>query len=153
VCAQRSEPIGPQDTYGVLADRLARTGGELLVSTLREWPPCREQDEALVTYAEKITPEDRELDSGRPALELERVVRALTPHIGAFVVLDDGTRLGVHEARAVSAQPAQPAQPGIRLAPPLPVLGTIDGTLELPVVQPPGGRPMRGEDYLRGRQT
>jgi methionyl-tRNA formyltransferase len=156
VCAQRRETIGPQDTYGVLADRLARTGAELLVSTLREWPPCREQDEALVTYAEKITPRDRELDSGRPALELDRVVRALAPHIGAFVLLDDGTRLGVHEARVGPAQPAQPAQParlGIRLAPPLPVLDTIDGTLELLVVQPPGGRPMPGEDYLRGRQT
>ncbi|MGI8864832.1 MAG: methionyl-tRNA formyltransferase [Solirubrobacteraceae bacterium] len=149
VCAQRNEPIGPQDSYGSLADRLAGAGGELLVSTLGQRPPCREQDEALVTYAEKIAPADRELDAGRPALELERVVRALTPHIGAFVLLDDGTRLGVHQTRVV----AGPAQPGIRLAPPLPALGTIEGTLELLLVQPPGGRPMPGEAYLRGRQT
>jgi methionyl-tRNA formyltransferase len=149
VCAQRSEPIGPQDTYGSLADRLAGIGGELLVSTLEQRPPCREQDEALATYAEKIASEDRELDAGRSALELERVVRALSPHIGAFILLDDGTRLGVRQARVS----AGPAQPGIRLAPPLPALGTSDGTLELLVVQPPGGRPMSGEDYLRGRQT
>jgi methionyl-tRNA formyltransferase len=149
VCAQRGEPIRSEDTYGSLAERLARVGGEQLVSSLEERPPCHEQDEALVTYAEKITPEDRELDPARPALELERRVRALTPHIGAFVLLDDATRLGVRQTRVV----AERAEPGVRLAPPLPVLGTVDGTLELLVVQPPGGRPMRGEEYLRGRQA
>ena len=50
---------------------------------LDEQPPCVEQDESLATYAEKITADDRELDPARAAAELERVVRALTPHIGA----------------------------------------------------------------------
>ena len=46
-------------------------------------PPCREQDEDGVTYAEKISAADRTLDPRRPAEEHERVVRALHPHIGA----------------------------------------------------------------------
>ncbi len=147
VCSRAVEPIRPADTYGTLSERLAKVGGELLVSALEEPGPCVEQDETLVTYAEKITPEDRRLDPERPAAELERVVRSLTPHIGAFVMLAGDHRLIVREARVV----AHGFGPGIRLEPPVPVLGTVDGALELPVVQPPGGRPMRGEDYLRGR--
>src|SRR6185437_11272239 len=141
--------IGPQDTYGTLAQRLQRIGGELLVRALDESPPCAEQDEARVTYADKITAADRQLDPGRPAEELERTVRALTPHIGAYVALADGTPLGVREARV--GPPQGETQPGaISLDGPLPVLATADGTLELVVVQPPGKRPMPGGDYLRG---
>ena len=148
VCAQATEPIGPEDTYGTLAPRLAEIGGELLVRTLTDRPPCAEQDEALATYAEKITPPDRELDPSRPAMELERVVRALTPHIGAFVELGDGTRLGVYGARVVPGG----GTPGLSLDGPLPVLSTVDGALELVIVQPPGRRPMNGEDFVRGLQ-
>ena len=67
-------------------------------------PAFAEQDEAGVTYAEKIGPEDRLLDPARPASELERVVRALHPHIGARVALADGTLLGVHRARVAEIQ-------------------------------------------------
>ena len=62
VCAQATEPIRAEDTYGTLAARLEELGAELLVRALDERPPCAEQDEALATYADKITPEDRELD-------------------------------------------------------------------------------------------
>jgi methionyl-tRNA formyltransferase len=155
VCLVQSEPIAPQDTYGTLAERLQRVGGELLVRALDESPPCSAQDDARATYADKITSADRELDPGRPAAELERIVRALTPHIGAYVRLADGTPLGVREARA--GPPLQAAAgeipPGsVSLHGPLPRLVTADGTLELVVVQPPGKRPMPGVDYLRGRR-
>jgi methionyl-tRNA formyltransferase len=147
VCAERGERVAADDTYGTLAARLADAGGELLVSTLNESPPCAEQDEALATYAEKIGPEDRRLDPSRPALELERVVRALTPHIGAQLVLDDGTPLGVARARALETGP--PAGE-LSLGGPLPVLGCGEGALELIVVKPPGRREMSAEDWLRG---
>jgi methionyl-tRNA formyltransferase len=153
VCLEESEPIGPEDTYGSLAQRLQRIGGELLVRALDESPPCAEQDEAGVTYADKITAADRQLDPSRPAEELERTVRALTPHIGAYDALADGTPLGVREARVGPPRDggAGETQPGaISLDGPLPVLATADGTLELVVVQPAGKRPMPGGDYLRG---
>jgi methionyl-tRNA formyltransferase len=155
VCLEESEPIEPHDTYGTLAQRLQRVGGELLVRALDESPPCSAQDDACATYADKITSADRELDPGRPAAELERVVRALTPHIGAYVRLSDGTPLGVREARV--GPPLQAAAgeipPGsVSFDGPLPLLVTADGTLELVLVQPPGKRPMPGGDYLRGRR-
>jgi len=161
VCALAGEPIRPDDTYGTLAARLEELGAELLVHMLDERPPCDEQDEALVTYADKITTDDRELDPSRPAVELERVVRALTPHIGAYVVLGDRSRLGVRAARVAGVDgPRAAGGPGARTLPQgpvsfdgaVPVLGTAEGALELLEVQPPGGRPMSGEDYLRGRR-
>ncbi|MFL5828686.1 MAG: methionyl-tRNA formyltransferase [Solirubrobacteraceae bacterium] len=148
VCAQREDPIRPDDTYGSLAGRLQVVGGELLVAVLGAPLECQDQDDALATYAEKIGPGDRELDPEHPAAQLERVVRALEPHIGAFVALEDETRLGVHAARVVSSD--ELAAGTLRLDGPRPVLGCSVGALELTVVQPPGRRAMSGEDYLRG---
>lgn len=150
VCLHASEPIRPQDTYGGLADRLQTLGGELLVRALGRPLQFTEQDESLVTYAEKISPQDRALRADRSVAELERTVRALTPHIGAYVELQDGTRLGVHEARAWPDDGPPPGSVSFDGA--LPVLGCADGAIALVVVQPPGRRPMSGEDYLRGRR-
>jgi methionyl-tRNA formyltransferase len=149
VCAQEHEPISTQDTYGTLAGRLATLGGELLVRTLDDRPPCAEQDDSLATYAEKIVPEDRRLDPTRPATELERVVRALAPHVGAWVELNDGTRLGVTEARALPSESGPPGQLVVlgrdRLA-----VACADGELALLRVKPPGGREMDGDEWVRG---
>ena len=65
VCLQAREPIRPDDDYGTLAARLQALGGDLLVRALDERPPWVEQDEAGVTYAEKIEAADRALDPTR----------------------------------------------------------------------------------------
>ncbi len=150
VCAQQSEPIAPEDTYGRLALRLQAIGSELLVQTLDARPPCADQDDSLATYADKIVGEDRALDPARSATELERVVRALTPHIGARVRIGEETWLGVSEARALLSD--GPPAGIVSLDGERPVLGCSQGSLELLVVQPPGRRAMSGEDYLRGRR-
>jgi methionyl-tRNA formyltransferase len=149
VCAQASESITADDTYGSLAARLEELGADLLIGTLDESPPCVPQDDELATYAAKIGPEDRELDPARPAVALERTVRALTPHIGAHIVLADGERLGVSAARVLDDGPPEGE---LRLDGARPVFGCAEGALELVVVQPAGRRPMSGEDYLRGRR-
>jgi methionyl-tRNA formyltransferase len=162
VCLAAAEPILTGDSHGSLAPRLSGLGGELLVRALEEAPPFVEQSEDGVTYAEKITPADRLLDPGRPAAELERVVRALHPHIGARVALPDGTLLGVHRAALTKDPPtgdpsdgADAAQGGEarlglaardgRL-----LLDCNPGVLELLEVQPPGGRAMDASSYLHG---
>jgi methionyl-tRNA formyltransferase len=160
VCLRATEPIHPDDTYGTLAPRLARLGGDLLVEALDTQPPFADQDDAAATYADKIVAEDRTLDPARPATELERTVRALEPHIVARVALPDGEWLGVHEAAVADAHPPAAPVPPPGEAPPPPgrlvarggrlVLGCEDGGLELLVVQPPGGRAMAAADFLRG---
>jgi methionyl-tRNA formyltransferase len=150
ICLQATISIGPSDTYGTVALHLQKLGGELLLLELDESPECREQDESLATYADKISAADRLLDPSRPATELERVVRALTPHIGAHVRLPDGTLLGVLQARVV----AEGAVGGgvVSFKGPRPVLGCAEGGLELDVVRPPGRREMSGEAFLRGQR-
>jgi methionyl-tRNA formyltransferase len=128
VCLSQAIGIRDDDTYGTLASRLEELAGTLLARALDEQPPFVPQPSDGVTYAEKITAADRTLDPDRPAAENERIVRALSPHIGARVVLDDGTYLGVRRARVAD-----------------------DGHLELLEVQPAGGRPMSWADYQRGR--
>ena len=138
------EPIAPDDTYGTLAPRLQELGADLLLRVLDERPQPAEQIEDGVTYAEKIGPADRTLDPSAPPERNERVVRALNPHIGARVELDDGSLLGVLRAAV--------REPGVAGA-----LSVDDrrrlmlGGLELIEVQPAGGRPMNASAYLRGR--
>jgi methionyl-tRNA formyltransferase len=166
VCLVETEPIRAEDTYGSLAARLQERGSELLLRVLDmraegRAPAFVEQREADATYAEKIAPGDRLLDPARPADELERLVRALHPHIGARVELADGTLLGVHEASLPSPEEtAAGAQDGGRGATAghgvlerdgRLLLVCASGELELRVVQPPGGRAMDAESYLRGR--
>jgi methionyl-tRNA formyltransferase len=148
VCLQESEPIGAGDDFGTLAARLERVGGDLLVRALDERPPFAEQDEAHVTYAHKIEAADRALDPSRSPAELERVVRALRPHIGARVALPGGDFLGVVAARVSdgAAEPGRVRADGERL-----LLGARGGALELTEIRPPGARPMAAADWLRGR--
>jgi methionyl-tRNA formyltransferase len=126
ICLQERVTIDPEDDYGTLAAKLEQLGGEMLVRALSDDLPFVEQDEEQVTYAEKITPADRLLDPGEPATARARRVRALSPHIGAYLERPDGSRLGVWKARANGEN------------------------LELLVVQPPGKRPMPWAAYQRG---
>ncbi|MEK6271080.1 MAG: methionyl-tRNA formyltransferase [Actinomycetota bacterium] len=144
-------PIEPADDYGTLSARLAELGGELILQALDLHAAGQleltDQDDSLATYADKIAPTERRLDPARPAVELERTVRALNPHVGAYLELDTGGRLGV---RAASAQdgaltPGQLAADGRAL-----LLGCGEGVLRLDVVQPAGKRPMPADAYLRG---
>lgn len=154
VCLARSEPISAEDTYGTLAPRLERIGADLLLhalDTLERGEPLAfaEQDEQAVTYAEKILAEDRLLDPKRSAVELERVVRALYPHIGARLRLAGGELLGVVRAQAID-ELSRPEPGAIQALDGRLLYGTAEGALELLEVQPAGKRPMDAGSYLRG---
>jgi methionyl-tRNA formyltransferase len=124
IAAQRSFPIGEQDDAGSVYEKSAAIAVDLLDAVLPE-PDFTPQDEEGVTYAEKITAADRELDWGEPAEELLNRVRALSPHIGARAELH-GRPVTIWKARVA----------GRRLEP-----------LE---VQPDGKRRMTYDEFLRG---
>ena len=149
IAAQRAEAIRPDDDYGSLSERLAALGGELLVEALDREQSFHEQPDTGVTYAEKIAPEDRLLDPQLTADLLERRVRALRPHIGAYVDLPWDERLGV--TRAALATGGDPPPPGELAAVDGHLLyGATGGALELFEVHPQGKRPMDAEAWIRG---
>jgi methionyl-tRNA formyltransferase len=150
--ALRTEvPLGQDEDFEALSAKLAALGGDLLVRALdlqaRGELRFEEQDEEGATYAEKIDPSERRLDPRRPAAELAGAVRALTPHVGAYLQLADGERLGVRSARAVDVSVRTgdvKSEWGALL------VGCCRGALRLDVVQPAGGKPMPVDAYLRG---
>jgi methionyl-tRNA formyltransferase len=151
VALREEVPLGADEDFEALSGRLATLGGELLARALdlqaRGELEFERQDEAGATYAEKIDPSERRLDPGRPAVELAATVRALTPHVGAYLETADGERLGVRRARAVDVSVktgAVKSEWGALL------VGCCRGALRLELVQPPGGRPMPVDAYLRG---
>jgi methionyl-tRNA formyltransferase len=150
--AMREEvAISAEDDFEALAAKLAAFVGEMLAAAFDLLADDRleleEQDERGATYAEKIDAAERRLDPSRPAEDLARTVRALTPHVGAYLETAGGERLGVRRARAVDVGVRTGevrAEWGALL------LGCGRGALRLEVVQPAGGKPMAADAYLRG---
>jgi len=126
VAAQAAFPIGSEDDAHDVLARAAEVAVRLLDSVLADPAPVFRPQEGEPTYAEKIGPDDRRLDPTRPAEELVRVVRALSPHIGARADLE-GRRVTVWRARVGE-----------------------DGGFEPLEVQPEGGRRMEYAAWLRG---
>jgi methionyl-tRNA formyltransferase len=148
LCLQRAEPIRPDDDYGTLSARLAALGGELLTEALDLRPPLRDQPAEGTTYAHKIERADRLLDPRLMPDELERRVRALTPHIGAFLELPWDEPLGV--LRAAVAVEEGPAPGELAVQDGRLLYGATAGALELLQLQPAGKRAMDAADWLRG---
>jgi methionyl-tRNA formyltransferase len=126
IAARESFPIGPEDDAGTLFARSAEVAARLLDEVLPA-PSFVPQGEQGVTYAEKITPSDRELNLDDPHDAWLRV-RALSPHIGAWTTMH-GRRLTIWRAR-------------------------LDDGAFVPVeVQPEGKRRMGYDEFLRGVQA
>lgn len=147
---EAEEPIRVDDTTGALGSRLAERGAALIVPTLagldRGDVRPRPQPADGVTYADKLTVEEAELDWTRTASELERVVRALDPSPGAFT--DIGRRLKVWRADVLPGD----GEPGriAEVTPDGPAIQTSDARLRLLEVQPEGKRRMSGAEFVRG---
>jgi len=153
ILLQRATPIGSEETGGELTDRLATLGAELIgetldalrAGTLRPEP----QNDAEVTYAPRIDQQQRRIDWKRPADELARLTRALSPAPAAFTTLGP-RRLKIFRARADEA-PAKAAPGAVlpggtgRL-----VVGTGRGSLELLEVQLEGRRRLTAAEFLVG---
>lgn len=151
VLLERRTPIGPEDTAGELFERLARLGGEAAVEALdrleRGQAHYTPQDPALVTHAPKLQKQDGDLDWSRPAVELERLVRAMHPWPGARALAPGDRSLVVEAARVVEGC----GEPGALLeAGPRCVVACGEGALELLRVKPAGKKAMAAPDWLRG---
>ena len=144
-------PIDPDETAQGLHDKLAELGAEALLPTLAQLAAgtatATAQSEDGVTYAAKLERDEGVLDFSRPAVELERQIRAFTPWPGAFTE-HDGTRIKVMAAD-VLALGSLANEPGTVLDTELTIACGCDA-LRPTRVQRPGKGPMDTGDFLRG---
>jgi methionyl-tRNA formyltransferase len=143
-------PILETDTAASLHDTLAAAGAAAIVAALANYPALvpQVQDDALATYAAKLSKDEARLDWHRPADALARAVRAYNPAPGAWTLLD-GASLKIWAAQAV----ADSGEPGEILhadADQL-VVACGSGALALHEVQPAGSRRMSAAAFLAGR--
>jgi methionyl-tRNA formyltransferase len=145
-------PIENEDTAGSLHDTLARVGAAGIVEALArldELTP-QTQDDALATYAAKLTKEEARLDWSRPATELARAVRAYNPVPGAHTLLD-GQMVKIWQATTQA-----PSTPGGRPGEVLAtgergiVVACGEGALNIAELQLAGGKRMTAVALVAG---
>ncbi|MDR2259860.1 MAG: methionyl-tRNA formyltransferase [Azoarcus sp.] len=148
---RRVTRIAPDDSAASLHDKLARLGAETIVEALARLAagelPAEPQPADGATYAGKITRAEAGLDWRRPALELERAVRAFNPFPGAFGHLR-GTTVKLWAARLVAARGE--AGSILRADDAGLVVACGEGALCVTALQRPGSRRMAAGEFLRG---
>lgn len=148
--SMRRTPLSPQETGQSLHDRLAQMGADLLIETLPSYingeiqPQI--QDDTLATYAPQIEKEQGAIDWNRPAIEIDRQVRAFTPWPGSYcswnqkrlIVLEGGPIDGRGEVGLVK-------QMGNKI-----VIGTAEGLYVPTRLQVAGGKPLPIQAFING---
>jgi len=151
ILAQERTPVGEAESAGDLTRRLALLGAGLLERELPRYLAgeleAAPQDASLATVAAKLTSRDGELDFSRPADELARRVRAVTPEPGAWTTFR-GDRLVVGGATVSGGTPKERGT--LEIHDGWPEVAAGAGWLRLELVRPAGKRTMTGEDWARG---
>jgi methionyl-tRNA formyltransferase len=133
VYARSEVAIGPDETADELRARLTALGTELLLANLREGLPEPTPQRGEPTYANKIDPAELQIDWGRPAVDIHRLVR-----IGGAWTTHRGHRLKVWRTALAPGGPGDVAVPA------------GDGPIQLVEVQPEGGRRMPARAWANG---
>lgn len=146
-----TEAIAPEDTSGVLLERLATSGAALLVATVDGIDSgdlvAVPQSGEGVSSAPKISGDDARVTWDRPALAIDRQIRACTPAPGAWTTFRDArVKIGPVTRTTESAPVGAIAAAGRNRW----IVGTATDAVELGEVQPAGKRAMPAADWLRG---
>lgn len=148
---KKAVKITAGDTAGSLFQTLSQLGADLLLETLPDYVsgnliPQPQGDEGA-TYAPMLKKEDGLLDFTKPAVELERRVRALNPWPSAWMMWN-GNPL---KALRVSTLGGGKNPPGSRMiVEGKPAIQSADGILILEEIQPAGKKSMSGKSFLAG---
>ncbi|CAA6603464.1 10-formyltetrahydrofolate:L-methionyl-tRNA(fMet) N-formyltransferase [Rhodospirillaceae bacterium LM-1] len=149
VLLRDSIPIGPETTAGELHDQLADLGARLMLvtlgmMTLGDTLIPMSQPESGVTYAKKIEREESRIDWNKPAIEIDRLIRAMSPHPGAWFE-HSGERFKLLKAHPLDrrGKPGQVLEGGLTIA-------CIDGAMGVQTIQRQGKAPMDADAFLRG---
>jgi methionyl-tRNA formyltransferase len=144
VLLREAVEIGAEETTADLHDRLSALGARLIVQVLDRLPlPAVPQPESGVTYAAKIDKAEAQVDWARPAIEVDRLIRGLSPFPGAWTQVN-GERIKLLRSRLAqgAGTPGQVLH-GFTIA-------CGEGAVEITQAQREGKRPMPASEVLRG---
>jgi len=140
-------PLDADATTGQLHDQLSHIGADLMVEALAKLEAGhlthRPQTQDGVTYAHKISKQEMRIDWSKPAIEIERLIRALAPLPGAWCEMEVSGK--IERVKILGAQ-----FDGTKAATELVVICGDGIKLYLTVLQKAGGKPLPAADFLRG---
>lgn len=159
VLARETLAIGPEETAGELAERIATLAARVvrthLEHAVRGEYIAEAQDESLASHAPPIESEHRRVNFRAPAEGVVNLVRGMAPSPGAFTLVR-GKRLRLSRARVVAPSGAAIVPPGmapgtVRVVSGAPEVVTGAGVIEIVVAQLEGKREALGRDLVNGR--
>jgi methionyl-tRNA formyltransferase len=144
--------IADDETAATLHDKLAACGAQAIVETLGrldEVVPQRQPEDG-VTYAQKLSKAEAEIDWTLPAADVARAIRAYNPAPGAFTSLN-GEPLKLWMASAEAGR----AEPGVVVAADADgvLVGAGEGLVRVSVLQAAGGKRLAARDFVAGRAS
>jgi len=158
VLLEREIPIAPDDNAGTLHDKLAELSAQSFIDALllidSGQYTLKPQDETRATYAAKLEKSSGTIEWKRPAHELERFIRAMTPWPGAWTSVSGegmsarlriGKAAGVEDSGAIGEGSVSGSGEAAALR-----VACGEGSLEIRTLQPEGKREMSVAEYLRG---
>ena len=157
IILQEKLPIGSEETFGELYERMAELGGETLIKTINlievDGVFTSSQDGNRATAAPKLTPEIGKIDWTMKAEAVHNLVRGLSPKPGAYSFLKGKkiiilrtrlTKLDSVGKRAGQVLQADP-QKGI-------VIACGEGSVEILELKPESGKAITGAEFVRGHR-
>lgn len=148
-----STPLGENETYGELSERLSHLGAQLFMETLSRLEAGtlirRPQEEEQATYCKMLTRDTGKLSMDMTVRQMHNLVRGTNPWPGAYALLGED-KLKIYATRLCSAPSSLPV--GTLFGSPKEglFLQCRDGALELLEIQAPGGKRMEAKVFLRG---
>jgi methionyl-tRNA formyltransferase len=148
-------PIADTETGGSLAEKMAALGAEVvradLAAAVEGRLQAQPQDESLASHAPLIERAHLQIDWGRSALDIARLIRGMSPRPGAFTLLG-GKTLRLLDARPERGPMPPGAAPGtISILGKRALIATGHDTLELLVAQAEGKKALAAADLINGR--
>ena len=147
VMMRQTMAIDAGDTTADLHDRLAGLAADLILKALDTLPTPVPQPAEGVTYASKIDKAEAHIDWHRPAVEVDRLIRGLSPFPGAWCDVG-GERVKLLRSRLAAGQGAAGAV--LNKGPEQVVIACGRGAIEVTLAQREGKKPMQIADFMRG---
>ncbi len=153
---QEKTGISPDDNFATLHDRLRDMGAHALLDLLKNFPATTgqplAQPEAGVTYAQKISREDTEINWSNSAPQVRDQIRAFDPYPGAVALLK-GEPVKLFAVSGTISDTVPGTVPGtiLRVSPQAVTVACGQGAVQVQAIQRPGAKRVSIKDFLNGR--